>query len=141
MKKKLITFLILTFSIFSFTENTFSANWKYCNAWDAFCLEQKAKDEVKVTSTRIYFSSICNLLTLLSNTYFLSWSWWRKSSKMKKNYYQSDNLNSCDLCCLSNRKICNLRWMKNKFLIISIRMIIKNYFLIWVVFLLHFFTK
>ncbi|RAL57853.1 hypothetical protein BLD25_00660 [Candidatus Gracilibacteria bacterium GN02-872] len=51
MKKKLITFLILTFSIFSFTENTFSAKGSYCNAGDAFCLEQKAKDEVKVTST------------------------------------------------------------------------------------------
>ena len=129
MKKKLITFLILTFSIFSFTENK-SNFYSWPNYWKLGSL-----------FTRIYFSSICNLLTLLSNTYFLSWSWWRKSSKMKKNYYQSNNLNSCDLCSLSNRKICNLRWMKNKFLIISIRMIIKNYFLIWVVFLLHFFTK
>jgi len=64
MKKKLITFLILTFSIFSFTENTFSAKWSYCNAWDAFCLEQKAKDEVKVTST----------LDLVSVIYWLYWA-------------------------------------------------------------------
>ena len=78
MKKKLITFLILTFSIFSFTENTFSANWKYCNAWDAFCLEQKAKDEVKVTSTldQIIENWVVYLLGFIFLVSVIYWLYW-----------------------------------------------------------------
>ena len=78
MKKKLITFLILTFSIFSFTENTFSAKWSYCNAWDAFCLEQKAKDEVKVTSTldQIIENWVVYLLGFIFLVSVIYWLYW-----------------------------------------------------------------
>ena len=78
MKKKLITFLILTFSIFSFTENTFSAKWKNCNAWDSFCLEQKAKDEVKVTSTldQIIENWVVYLLGFIFLVSVIYWLYW-----------------------------------------------------------------
>lgn len=85
-KTKILTFLILALSIFSFTENTFSSTtpWVYCDPQDAFCLDKKIISDpnkptlkVDITLDKLIENWVVYLLWflyLVSVSYWLYWA-------------------------------------------------------------------
>lgn len=79
MKKILLSFIILLLSIFSFAENTFSSTtWTYCDPKDAFCLEKKTKNDLKVEQSldKLIENSVVYLLWFIYFIAIIYWMYW-----------------------------------------------------------------